>query len=123
MKRESVRAWLMRPLTRCLAFIVLSLIGIGAARAWLGEHSVLIGALSGMGITYLAAHWFLCRPSARERSQQAKLFLSEHWRVFVQLALYALAFAYLIVDRHQPSEPAVARVLDVYKRQTQTSAW
>ena len=49
MKRESVRAWLMRPLTRCLAFIVLSLIGIGAARAWLGEHSVLIGALSGMG--------------------------------------------------------------------------
>jgi len=101
----------MRPLTRCLAFIVLSLIGIGAARAWLGEHSVLIGALSGMGITYLAAHWFLCRPGARERSQQAKLFLSEHWRVFAQLALYALAFAYLIVDRDQPSEPAVARVL------------
>ena len=111
MKRESFRAWLTHPLTRCAAFIVLSLIGIGATRAWLGERSVLVGALSGMGVIYLAAGWFLSRPGAGKRCQQTKLFLSERWGTIAQLALYALVFTYLIVDRHQPSEPAVARVL------------
>lgn len=110
---NKLRTVLTRPVVKRLAVAAPISVGVGLLRAWLGEHSVLIGLLVGVG-SYIFADWlFSTKDERKARIQQISAFFSEHWMTATKWGMYILMCAYFLAFRTEPSEPAVKQVLSL----------
>lgn len=105
---------LAHPVSKRLAVAAPISVGVGLLRAWLGEHSMLIGLLVGVG-AYLFADW-LFSPTKAERQariQQAAAFFRDHLMAVMKWGVYILMCAYFFGSRSGPEEPAVKQILSL----------
>lgn len=113
MKVGNVKEVLAHPVSKRLAVAAPISVGVGLLRAWLGEHSMLIGLLVGVG-SYIFADWlFSTKPERQARIQQTAAFYREHWMTVTKWAMYILMCAYFFASRSEPAEPAVKQVLSL----------
>lgn len=113
MNISNIKAVLAHPVSKRLAVAVPISVGVGLLRAWLGEHSILIGFLVGLG-SYLFADWLLSTQAERRaRIQQHVAFFRDHWTTVTTWGAYILMCAYFFGSRSAPSEPAVKQVFSL----------
>ena len=122
MKISNLEKVLEHPISKRITVASLISIGTGLLRAWLGEHSILIGVLVGVG-AYIFADWLFSTKSERQaRIQQAATFFREH-RMRIGnlekvlehpvLVMYVLMCAYFFSSLSEPVEPVVKQVLSL----------
>lgn len=110
---NKLRKVLTHPVVKRLVVAAPISVGVGLLRAWLGEHSMLIGLLVGVG-SYIFADWlFSTKDERKARTQQIAAFFREHWMAATKWGMYILMCAYFLASRTEPSEPAVKQVLSL----------
>lgn len=106
---NKLRTVLTHPVVKRLAVAAPISVGVGLLRAWLGEHSALIGLLVGVG-SYIFADWLFSTKAERQaRIQQVTAFFREHWMTATKWGMCA----YFLASLSEPSEPAVKQVLSL----------
>lgn len=112
-RTNKLRKVLVHPVAKRLAVAAPISVAVGMLRALLGEYSVLIGLLVGIG-SYIFADWLFSTTAEREaRIQQIKAFSREHWMTATKWGMYILLCSYFLATRSEPSEPAVKQVLSL----------
>lgn len=110
---SKLRAVLTHPVVKRLAVAAPISVGVGLLRTWLGEHSLLIGLLVGVG-SYYFADWLFSEKSERDaRIQGVTVLLRENWLTATKWGMCVLMCTYFLATRSEPSEPAVKQVLSL----------
>lgn len=111
MKVCNLKEVLAHPVSKRLAVVAPISVGIGLLRAWLGEYSMLIGLLVGVG-SYIFADWLFSTKSERQaRIQQTAVFFRAHRWTATKWGMYILMCVYFFGFRSEPAEPAVKQIL------------
>jgi hypothetical protein len=111
MKIPSLRQILTHQLAKRLAVAMPISVGIGLLLTWLGEHSVLISLVTGIG-AYIFADWLFSTPEERQDThRQVTTFFREHWAMAAKWGIYIAMCAYFFGSRGEPADPAVKQVL------------
>lgn len=111
----SFKLVLEHPVVKRLAVAVPISVGIGLIRAWIGEHSMLIGLPVGVG-AYIFADWLFSTKAERQvRIRQTIVFLRENWMTVTKWAMYALMCSYFFGSQAEPLETAVKQVVSLVR--------
>lgn len=113
MKIERLKHVLAHPVSKRLAVAAPIGVGVGLLRAWLGEHSMLIGLLVGVGSYTFADWWFSTESERRARIQQTAAFLRKRWATGTKWGVYVLMCAYFFASRSEPQLPGVRQLLSL----------
>ncbi len=111
MSLGNIKGLLLHPVTKRIAIAAPITFVIALLRAWMGEHSILLGLIVG-GSAYAFADWRLSsKAEFEERWRGSWEFIKANQNVAITWCSYVLISAICFGTRPEPQEPAVQQIL------------
>ena len=107
----NIKGLLLHPVTKRIAIAAPITFAIALLRAWMGEHSILLGLIVGVS-AYAFADWRLSsKAEFEERWRGSWEFIKANQNVAITWCSYVLISAICFGTRPEPQEPAVQQIL------------